>query len=86
MLASGARVGYARDAGSDLHKGGVHAGVDLGYGVDLRAVDIAERIVAQQVVDGDDTQLLLQKFGSHLTYASDVFHAIIKPICHNTKI
>ena len=86
LLATRAGIAYTRDAGTQLHQRRVHILVQLAYGVYLCAVDVAERVVAQKVADGENTKLLLQQFCPRLAHASDIFHIIIEPRCHNTKI
>ena len=86
LLAPRPCIANARHTSPQLHQRSVHILVQLAYGVYLCAVDVAERVVAQKVADGENTKLLLQQFCPRFAHASDIFHIIIEPRCHNTKI
>ena len=79
-------VCHTRHAAAELYQRRGHRlvyGVD---GVDLRAVDIAEGVVAQQVTHGEDAELLFEEPGTCLAYARDILDAALENICHDTKI
>jgi len=81
-----AGVCHTRHAAAELYQRRGHRlvyGVD---GVDLRAVDIAEGVVAQQVAHGEDAELLFEEPGTCLAYARDILDAALENICHDTKI
>ena len=86
LLAARTRITHARHAGAQLHQRRGHALVHLGYAVYLGAVDVAERIVAQQVADGEYAQLLLEDLGARLADSRNVFHAAVENIRHVAKI
>ena len=86
LLAARARIPHARHSRAELHQRRSHALVDLGYAVYLGAVDVTERIVAQQIADGEYAQLLFENLGARLADARNVFHAAVENIRHNAKI
>ena len=77
-------IGHPRYAGAELQERGRALG-DFGDAVDFRAVDVAERIMAQHVAQRADAQLLVQKPGAGFADAAYVFYIVVQ-ILHTTNI
>ncbi len=83
-LAPFAGISDSRHAGAELDERG-RIFRDLGDAVDLRAVDVAERDMGQQIADGADAQLPVEEFGPCFAHAGHELDIAIQRV-HLTKI
>ena len=83
-LAPCSGIGRAGHAGPELHQRNLLG--DFADAVGLGAVDVAERIVAQQVAHGADAELPFEEFGPRFAYARHEFHFVVQNALHTAKV